>query len=138
MPEIDSRVFIIRSESDLNRLYDEIEKEILHQPIRVECKPHEDTRSLAQNRLLWKWNDEIGKQMIPPQNKDDTHFWLKWKILGIVPTVINGDTFNRIPESSKFGVKAMADYLTQIEALALTSGYTLTIPDDYRFAMEGR
>lgn len=98
----------------------------------------EDTkRSDQQNRLMWCYNEYIGKQMIPPQDKDSAHLFLCWAVNGKKMKNINGMMFPDIPKTSKFSIKRMNQYLLEMEVYALTHAYDLPAPPYRDLALYG-
>ncbi len=125
----DTRLFKITGYHDKQGVVTEINSLDTEHPWHIEISLKPTKRSVAQNALLWAYNTAIGKQMIPPQDKDDVHLWLRFKILGTSPREIMGTAFNKIPETKNLTVKQMQEYLLEIEALALTAGYDLPAPN---------
>ena len=124
----DTKLFKITGYQDKQRVLREIEALDTEHPWHIEISQKPTKRSVAQNALLWTYNTAIGQQMIPPQDKDDVHLWLRFKILGMKKRTIMDVIFNRVPETKNMTVKQMQEYLLEIEALALTAGYDLPAP----------
>jgi hypothetical protein len=93
-----------------------------------EIKPVKSIRTAAQNALMWVYNTAIGKQTIPPHPKDNIHLWARYKIIGAKQKFIIDTNFSKVPETHNMTVKEMIDYITELEALALTHGYDLPCP----------
>lgn len=108
-------------------------------PCEVIIQPFKHTRSLAQNRLYWKWLTEISQQMEvdgKKLSKDEWHHLCGMKWLG-VKTISIGHKEYPIPAKStkKLKVGEFADYITEIESHFLSKGVGLTYTQDYSKAM---
>lgn len=103
-------------------------------PLRMTVRPDKETRSEKQNRLYWKWVDEIAMGL--EVGKDEVHLKLAFKFLPTnplsKPMKIDGNEIARWPISTRdLNTKDFAEYLNKIEALAATElGIKLTMPDD--------
>lgn len=131
----DSRVYLIKSEDDLNRLYDDIERELIHGAIEVEWGEYVPKRSLAQNRLMWAFYTDIAKQC--GHTAKDMHLYLRSEFLVPVLKTICGKVFYELPSTTDLSIKDMAEYLKNIEAHALINGYWLRTPHYRDFAING-
>lgn len=117
-------------------------------------------RSLAQNRLYWKWINEIEQQTGQISNDDDEnnsywHLFFKRLFLSRIYArddgefaemaesikrckgVINDTLYENIATSviknistTKANTKQFAEYLTRIELWAVANGLTLTTPQE--------
>lgn len=109
-------------------------------------------RTAAQNRLLWRWNTEIGKHF--GLEKEDCHELLKEKFLcnifvrddpgyakmaAAIRAVKKMDRENygilkaevvRLTSTTNCSPVQMAEYLTSIKRWALHNGVIITIPPD--------
>ena len=54
---------IIRTQDDKNKALNRISMLAMDKPWQVEIKPYRKNRSLAQNKLMWKWFKEIGDEL---------------------------------------------------------------------------
>ena len=113
-------------------------------PFEVIVQPIKKKRSLAQNRLYWKWIGEISLQMeVPDENgelqkydRDTWHDLCRMKFLGVKVIKLGDKEYPRPAMSTtKLKVGEFADYLTKIEAHFLSKGVQLTFTDDYGPAM---
>lgn len=120
------RVYLIKSEEDLNRLYDDIEKELIYGPIEVIWGEYVPKRTVAQNRLLWAYYTDIAKQI--GQTPEDMHLYYRAKFLPITEKKIFEGAFNALSSTTKLNVKEFAEYLTKIELHAAENGLTLYAP----------
>ena len=119
----------------------------------------ENTRSDAQNRLMWKWNGEIAQQT--GNTSDWVHGESKMLLLNPELKVWGGkdakraEFFDEMCEqltdykykvfaaydnirTKTLGVKKMAWYLTTFERHYAMQGLSLTRTDDYLWAIEDR
>lgn len=131
----DSRVYLIKSETDLNRLYDDIEKALLHGDVEVEFGDYVPKRSLDQNRLMWAYLTAIGNMIGHTAN--EMHLYYRSKFLKPALKVIMGQTFYELPSTTDLSVKEMAEYITNIEVHAAENGYVLPAPHYREFALYG-
>lgn len=131
----DSRVYLIKSEEDLNRLYDDIERELVHGPIEVTWGEYVPKRTLAQNRLMWAYYTDIGKQIGHTSN--EVHLYYRSKFLQPRLVTVLDKTFMELPSTTELSTKDMVDYLTQIEIHAAEHGYQLSAPYFRELALYG-
>lgn len=103
--------------------------------VTIEVKLYESKRSLAQNRLFHKWVGEIAEQSDNP--RDAMKEWLKQQWLGEESCDVFGKTITRTRSTSKLKVGEFADFLTQVERWSVENGFNITMPVDYRLAMNG-
>ena len=101
----------------------------------ITVQERKSSRSLAQNRLMWLWLTEIAEQS--GFDKDSLHEYFKRKFLGMESQEVMGEVVEVPASTTKLKVGQMADYLTQIEALAMEQGFVLTATVDYRIAIYG-
>jgi hypothetical protein len=118
-----------------------------------------DTRSKAQNRLMWKWNGETSEQT--GNSADWVHGESKMLLLNPQLKVWGGKDAERAEffdamceqitdykykvfaaygniRTKTLGVKKMAWYLTTFERHYSMQGYHLTRTDDYLWAIENK
>lgn len=98
-------------------------------------------RSLAQNRLYWKWMQEIAEQAVTTDKKKLTKDgWSEacsLRFLGFKDIIFMGESFQiKDTSTSKLRVSEFSDYLAEIEATFTERGLKLTITDDYNLAMD--
>lgn len=139
--------FIIRNDFDRVRVSDAIKGIDLKKPHSVEVKEYRKNRSLAQNRLMWMWVNEIAEhcgynpeeaaQALDVPSPDDIHEMFKQRLLGTVKREILGDSYQVARSTTQLTTAEFTDYLSRIETAAAMLQITLTKPDDYRFAMMG-
>lgn len=155
--------FIIISESVLKACISEITLDP-DNPQVVTIKPHKESRSSAQRRLMWMWYTEIGKQQ--GETKETIRnrlmyrygvgiFYLfdihtngvssvetidsikKLKILGLNHEYQQMmKSFVAVVSSNSFDVKQNKMYLDFIQQYAIENGLGLTFPDDLKYALE--
>lgn len=105
----------------------------------VVVRPLKAARSLAQNRLYWKWLGEISKQYQVDGKSLTTSEWhhlCAMKFLGIKTIEIGEKTFPMPAKSTtKLKVSEFSEYLLKIETEFLPKGVALTFTDDYGTAM---
>jgi len=145
---------ILRNQTDLERLIDKMKVAKINpeKPVRVNVGFYSRDRSLAQNRLAFKWYGERARQF---GNTID-HEHQACKLQFGVPILVNEDEdfaelyHNAIKEmdyqhqlkamkyiqvSSLMNVKQMTEYLNQIDTDSISQGLRLTHPDYYGEAM---
>jgi len=101
----------------------------------VEMKPNNDSRSMKQNKLYWKWLscfEETGN------TKDAMHNYLREMYLGCEFEKVRGHTIKIIPSTTKLGVKEFSEYLLKIDILAQEMGLILPRPEDLSYDSIGR
>lgn len=131
----DSRVYLIKSETDLNRLYDDIEKALVDGEIEVEWSEYVPKRSIAQNRLLWTFYTHIGDKIGCTSNQ--MHLYYRNEFLSPKLVTIIDKTFYELPSTTELSMKEFADYLLNIEAHAAEHGYSLPAPPYRDLALYG-
>lgn len=143
--------FIVRNEADIAPLVAWLKGNLDQVPIEVVVHAGACSRSVQQNRLMWKWNSEIGNHM--GLTKDETHELLKRKFAKPIFTRDNLDYANmveavrvvykrgllleaehlakeivRLTSTSDFTTDEFSEYLKDIEHFAATEGIALSIP----------
>lgn len=98
---------------------------------RVSIKVWHDKRSVSQNALLWKWNDEIARQLVKAGKGTFTgeqlHEYLKEIYCPAKAITVMGET--RYVKSTKLlETGEMTLYLDQLNTWARQRGISLTIP----------
>ncbi len=139
--------FIVRSSFDLTRVFDYIRGLDLRRAHSIEVKEYRKNRSLAQNRLMWMWINEIAAhcgynpeetcQAIEIPTPDDIHEMFKQRLLGTVRREILGDAYQVARSTTQLTTAEFTDYLSRIEQAARILQIVLTKPDDYNYAMCG-
>lgn len=128
-----SSASILKSEDDLNALYDLLERELLHGPIDVTWEPYKPQRSVLQNRLYWEYMTQLGKHT--GHTKDEMSLFFKWKFLGADQREIYGQSFNQVRSTTDLNVKEFSEYIRSIEVFASEHGFTFAAPPYYGDAM---
>lgn len=105
----------------------------LSQLYEVSVQLFKDSRSKAQNRLYWVFVPYLADHCGYTNNQ--MHRTLKVKFIGVDREVVDGIEIVEPKSSKKLKVKEFANYLREIEALALDYGITLPHPDDYKYCM---
>lgn len=106
----------------------------------VSIQEHKSKRSLAQNRLYWRWLSEISEQATTKDGEylsvDKWHYLCALKFLGMDTIKDDGKIF-AIPTKSttKLTVSEFSYYLMEIETEFVARGVKLTFPDDYNLIM---
>jgi len=104
-------------------------------PFEIVVQPLRHKRSLAQNRLYWKWLTVIAQQMkVDGQSfsKEEWNHLCGMKFIGIKTISIGDKEFPMPLKSTKdLKVNEFAEYLTQIESHFIQKGVNLTYTDDY-------
>jgi len=104
-----------------------------------------ELRSLSKNRLLWKWNSEIGNKV--GQSPAEIHALLKLRV-GVPILLRDSEAFAKawgpisqlsyeprlkliehIEITSTFGVKQMKEYMDSVYQFGNEAGAVLTDPD---------
>lgn len=113
----------------------------------LEWREADEKRRDAQNRLLWKWNNEIQAFMAEHYGQiASAEEWHEVMCLKLMPVQTKAV---RMPDgqelqvgrwhSSRAGVKEMTEYLSRLDAYCSMMGLLLSHPDDlYREAMSRR
>jgi len=133
-----------------------IEVDLLKKPWVFEAKPFKKDRNVAQNRLLYKWLNEIAMQSgngfghergfykfnygCPILCRDDDDFNQVYMALVEIynyEEMISIMSTGVISVSSIMKIKQCAEYLTSIEQSAFERGFQLTHPDDYFYEAMG-
>ncbi len=109
--------------------------------ITIDDEPPKDSRSNAQNRLLWLWNNELQAHMAEHSgifaSADEWHDVMTKKLRPVtIKGYLQGEPVLERFRTSKATTKEMAAYLTDYEMYANEHlGLRLPIPDDLRFAI---
>ena len=108
--------------------------------------PRTSTRSLAQNKLYWKWLTVIARQMYlsgeqPLHDTEAWHLWFQRRLLGYETAILpDGEQVTILRSTTKLTTKEFYDYLEDIELfVGAESGIELPQPEDlYNEAMGRR
>ena len=100
--------------------------------VYVEFGSAEETRSHAQNRLMWKWFGVFGEHA--GYTKQQAHDVFCLEINGTeLAKDLHGVEREVIKGTRNMTVKEMAGFLQQIEYICTQFGCYLPIPDDYAY-----
>ena len=86
------------------------------------------SRSEQQNRLYWRWLEEIA-QHTGEGDKDAWHDYFRTKFLGKRPVTIKGELIEVLPSTTKLNVSEMSEYMNHIQRECEPAGIMLTQPD---------
>lgn len=107
---------IIRDEPLRQRVVDLIQALNIEKPWEVTVKRHTKRRTLAQNRLYWRWvtvaADHVSQHT--GYDKDDIHDFFKQKFL-IPRQVIIGETISVIYSTKNLSMAEMSQYCENID-----------------------
>ena len=113
-------------------------------PWRFEFIPWKKKRSDQQNRLYWKWVDEIRLHVLDSTGviatKDDVHAELGRRLLPTyVGTNLDGDAVERTLSTTKMTVAEFRDHLDLVEMhCAADLGLVLSHPEDLYYESMGQ
>lgn len=111
--------YILRNDDIKARLIGIIQGLSTSSPWEVELKPYKGKRSLAQNRLMWKWIDEIRLHIADSTGQlwssDDIHEWLKDQFLPAKVVEIDGKPAKARKSTAALNTREFTEYLEQIE-----------------------
>ena len=100
--------------------------------VYVEFGNAEETRSQAQNRLMWKWFGVFGEYA--GYTKQQAHDVLCREINGTeIVKDLHGVERECIKGTRNMKVKEMAGFLQQVEYICTQFGCYLPVPDDYAY-----
>ena len=131
---------VVKSETERNVLKGVVNSLPLSPVFEVNIQEHKSKRSAAQNRLYWKWLQEIAEQA-PTRDgeylsKEEWHYLCSLKFLG-AKTLKDGKVTYAVPVESttKLNMTKFSKYLSEIEVEFIERGVNLTFPDDYDYIM---
>ncbi len=101
----------------------------------IKVQPKKETRSLAQNRLYWRWVGQIAKQT--GHSKRDVADYYQSELLEPVITEFNGKATESIRSTKDLSVEDFSEFLQQFQMMAAESGFQLTSFDDLLKAAMG-
>ena len=128
--------FILRTKEAKETCLDWIRWNCLgKEPMEVTVKPYKPNRSLAQNDLYWLWVGILSKEI--GYTKEEMHDVLRVRFLEMLFKTAGDVNWQEPKSTTDLTTKEFAEYLHSIEAWALSEGYRLPHPDDYKYAMLG-
>lgn len=127
---------IINNEADKDRAVSHIKALNTGKPWSVEIKPYKKNRSLAQNKLFWRYMGIIGEEIgYDPQ---DCHDVICQKLLGTEHKTVMGDVIIVIKGTKKLNVKEFAHFIEAIIRFAIADlGIYLPTNDDLYYESQG-
>jgi len=127
---------IIHNDSDKNRAISHIKALNIDKPWSVDIKLYKPNRSLAQNRLMWKYMGIIGEELgYDPQDCKDV---ICQKLLGTETKAVMGDMITVIKGTSKLKIKEFANFIEAIIRFAIADlGIRLPTNDDLYYESQG-
>lgn len=129
MHKTDSRVFIVRTEEELGKVYDYAEQQLTHGDLEIEVKPYVPKRSTLQNRLYWEYMTQLAD--FTGHTKDEMHLFCRWKFIGADKKEVMGQSFNALPSTQDLNTKEFTDYIRSIEVFASEQGFMFKAPPYY-------
>ena len=100
--------------------------------VYVEFGSAEETRSHAQNRLMWKWFGIFGEYA--GYTKQQAHDVFCREINGVdIKNDLHGFEREWIKGTRNMTVKEMAEFLQKVEYICTQFGCYLPVPDDYAY-----
>ena len=108
----------------------------IDKPWQVEIRPYKKNRSVAQNRLFWKYIGIVGDELgYDPQDCKEV---ICQKLLGTECKVVMGETITVIKGTSKLNTKEFANFIEAIIRFAIADlGINLPTSDDLYFESQG-
>jgi len=146
---VNSKHFILRTQADAEALGNSILGATITNPLRVTVEVHKKNRSLAQNRLNWRWCGEIRKwlftagigfknargETIRPYTAKEIHDWNKQLFAPTSVVEINKVTVLAVDTRTML-VEDFSKYLSDLDQYWADQGLVLPHPDDiYNEAM---
>lgn len=126
MHKADPRVFIVRTEEELGKIYDYAEVELTHGDLEITVEAYKPVRSVLQNRLMWAYYEQIAKSI--GCTKNQMHLYYRNEFLKPKLVEVMGKVFNELPSTTDLNTKEMAEYITNIEIHAAEQGIQLLAP----------
>jgi hypothetical protein len=127
---------IIKTQDDKNKALNRISMLAMDKPWQVEIKVYKKNRSLAQNKLFWKYMGIIGAEL--GYDNQDCKEVICQKLLGTECKVVMGETINIIKGTSKLNVKEFANFIEAIIRFAISDlGINLPTSDDLYYESQG-
>lgn len=127
---------IIHTQNDKGAVVRRIQALSIDKPWQVEIKPYKKDRSLAQNKLMWKFFGIIGNEIgYDPQ---DCHDVICQKLLGTEHKTVMGEAIIVIKGTKKLKVKEFSNFIEAIIRFSITDlGIHLPTNDDLYFESQG-
>lgn len=127
MRETNARIFLVREEGDLGKVYDYAEEQLTHGDLKVKIEPYVTKRTNLQNDLWWAYMTEIGRQT--SVTKEQAAVIAKAGI-GFVEAVNFMGRMVPLAKSTKdLTTKEMSEAIREVEIWASEIGITLYAPD---------
>ena len=98
----------------------------------VTIKPHVKRRTDSQNRLMWRWVDNVAEHVVQHtgQDSEDVHEFFKRKFLTPRRFEIEGEMIE-VWSTKKLTTKEMSEYMERIYAWATSElGLLLPLPSE--------
>ncbi len=122
----------VHSEIDRKRILDAITASEL--PLTVSFGKYKSSRSLEQNKLLWKWLDIIRMHIADSGGElftaEELHEFFKAKFLPSRVVEINGEAIRCRATTTKLNTKEMSVYLESIDRHAASALHLILPMDD--------
>ena len=144
---MDKRIIVIRNDIRKQRVLAIIRETPVdpEHPFEIILQDHDDTRSLAQNRLMWYWFGVIRRHVLATQgkffSKDQIHDFFCEMFLPKITEEIMGKIITRQQTTRDLKVKEFSELLNQIELYCFdTKELSLVLPrrDDLYYAAMGK
>lgn len=122
-------------EMDMHRLGRRIREMLKDGSVEVKVKSYNETRKVAQNRLLWMWHSELAnhikKHIGEIYGSEDIHDHVVGKLLPKRVVTVMGEPEIKRTETKKLTVKPFSQFLNTYEMWAAeTYQCMFTRPDD--------
>lgn len=141
----DHNVFILRPRDDRVRrnAVEHINGLDPEKPWQIVVGPHASKRSLAQNRLYWKWVHAIQQHLLDTAGRHysdkQIHAWLREKFLPTEVVEIKGEVKEARKSTADLNTKEMSKYLNDIDMYcAAELDLVLPHPQDLWYEAMGR
>lgn len=143
---MEKQQILLKHHDDKGRLMHFIDVLDLTTPKKIIIEEHKNTRTSAQNRLLWLWNNEIQKFMFDHAGITASAFdWHETMVERLCPSVTNEVilpnvetiTVQERERTSHYNRKKMTDYLEKLDAYCASFGLLLPHPQDLMNAIYG-
>lgn len=142
---MEKRELFIKNDFDKKGLVHLVSSMDIKKPKKITIETVKTNRSLAQNRLMWKWNSEFQQYMSEHYGQvasaDEWHDILVEKLCpmdGYSVSLPTGEKFKTgRARTSKFKTQEMTEYLEKLDAYCSGIGLLLSHPQDLMFAIYG-
>lgn len=134
-----NKPFVLKEPEDRQRYMPAITRQVLsykpEKPIQVEIKLHQNNRSTKQNKLYWKWLNELVEHIADSTGQryssDDLHDYFRALYLPQRTIEIDDTVVKARKSTAKLKVQEFTEYLEKIEVYAADSLHCrLSHPDD--------